>query len=53
MEEYAQAFEKVIKHIDELDQVKVPPWKEWWGGYVPAFGKEKQESKMQAISGYR
>lgn len=53
MEEYAQAFEKVIKHIDELNQVKVPPWEEWWGGYVPAFGKEKQESKMEEISGYR
>ena len=53
MEEYAQAFEKVIEHVDELERVKVPPWEEWWGGYVPAFGKEKQESKMDEISGYR
>jgi perosamine synthetase len=53
MEEYAQAFEKVIEHVDELDRVKVPPWEEWWGGYVPAFGKEKQEAKMEEISGYR
>jgi dTDP-4-amino-4,6-dideoxygalactose transaminase len=53
MEEYAQAFEKVIKHADELDQVNVPPWEEWWGGYIPAFGKEKQEAQMEQISGYR
>ena len=53
MEEYAQAFEKVVKHADELERVKVPPWEEWWGGYVPAFGKEKQEAKLEEISGYR
>jgi perosamine synthetase len=47
MEEYAQAFEKVIEHADELDQVKVPAWEEWWGGYVPVFGKEKQEAKLE------
>lgn len=52
MEEYAQAFEKVIEHADELGKVKVPPWEEWWGGYVPAFGK-KEEAKMEEISGYR
>ncbi len=52
MEEYAQAFEKVIEHADELGRVKVPPWEEWWGGYVPAFGK-KEEAKMEEISGYR
>jgi len=53
MEEYAQAFEKVIEHAEELEQVRVPPWEEWWGGYVPAFGKEKQEAKLEEISGYR
>jgi perosamine synthetase len=53
MEEYAQAFEKVIEHANELDRVNVPPWEEWWGGYVPAFGKEKQKAKMEEISGYR
>jgi perosamine synthetase len=53
MEEYAQAFEKVIKHASELDRVKVPPWKEWWGGFVPAFGKEKEAVSMEELSGYR
>jgi len=53
MEEYAQAFEKVIENADVLEQVKVPPWEEWWGGYVPAFGKEKREAKLEEISGYR
>jgi dTDP-4-amino-4,6-dideoxygalactose transaminase len=53
MEEYAEAFEKVIDHVDELDQVKVPPWEEWWGGYVPALGKQKQTATMEEISDYR
>jgi dTDP-4-amino-4,6-dideoxygalactose transaminase len=53
MEQYAQAFEKVIDHADELQQVKVPPWEEWWGGYVPALGKQKESEKMEEISGYR
>jgi dTDP-4-amino-4,6-dideoxygalactose transaminase len=53
MEQYAQAFEKVIEHADELEQVKVPPWEEWWGGYVPAIGKQNEAAKMEEISGYR
>ncbi len=53
MEQYAQAFEKVMGNAGELEQVKVPPWEEWWGGYVPAFGKQKQEAKLEEISGYR
>jgi len=53
MEEYALAFEKVIEHADELEQVKVPPWEEWWGGYVPAFGQQKEAATMEEISGYR
>jgi dTDP-4-amino-4,6-dideoxygalactose transaminase len=53
MEQYAQAFEKVIEHADELERVRVPPWEEWWGGYVPAFGKQKEAAKMEEISGYR
>jgi len=53
MEQYAQAFEKVMEHAGELEKVKVPPWEEWWGGYVPALGKEKETEKMEEISGYR
>jgi len=34
MEEYAQAFEKVIAHARELEKIKMPPWEEWLGGYV-------------------
>ncbi len=55
MEEYAQAFEKVIKHADELEKVKVPDWEEWWGGYVPVLGREtpRQAKEMEEVSGYR
>lgn len=55
MEEYAEAFEKVIKHAEELEKVKVPQWEEWWGGYVPVLGKEAQTTsqEMEEISGYR
>jgi hypothetical protein len=55
MEEYAQAFEKVIKYAEELEKVKIPQWEEWWGGYVPVIGKEtdKQPKEMEEISGYR
>ena len=38
MEEYAHAFEKVAHNVRELEQVKVPEWEEWWGGYVPVTG---------------
>ena len=37
MEEYAIAFEKVIKNAKELERVKVPEWEEWWGGYIPVL----------------
>ncbi len=37
MEEYAQAFEKVIEHASELENVKLPQWEEWWGGIVPVL----------------
>lgn len=37
MEQYAQAFEKVIKNAHELVNVKLPPWEEWWGGIVPVL----------------
>jgi dTDP-4-amino-4,6-dideoxygalactose transaminase len=53
MEQYAQAFEKVIEHVDELEQVKVPRWEEWWGGYVPALGKETEAAKLEEVSDYR
>jgi len=52
MEDYAQAFEKVIDHAKELEKVKAPSWEEWWGGYVPVMGKESKE-KMEEITGYR
>jgi dTDP-4-amino-4,6-dideoxygalactose transaminase len=52
IEEYARAFEKVIDHAKELEKVKLPSWKEWWGGYVPAVGKVSME-RMDEISSYR
>jgi dTDP-4-amino-4,6-dideoxygalactose transaminase len=56
MEEYAQAFEKVVEHSQEFEKVKVPQWEEWWGGYVPAIGREAKplsKEKMEEITGYR
>lgn len=53
MEQYAQAFEKVIEHAEDLERIEVPPWEEWWGGYVPAFGRKKEAVDMERISGYR
>jgi dTDP-4-amino-4,6-dideoxygalactose transaminase len=53
MEQYAQAFEKVIENANVLQDVKVPPWEEWWGGFVPSFGKQKEAVTMEEISGYR
>jgi len=53
MEQYAQAFEKVIENANVLQDIKVPPWEEWWGGFVPSFGKQKEVATMEEISGYR
>lgn len=53
MEQYAQAFEKIVRHADELANIQFPPWEEWWGGYVPAFSRQKEAVKMEEISGYR
>jgi perosamine synthetase len=52
IEEYAEAFEKVIDHAKELEKVKLPSWEEWWGGYVPAAGKVSME-RLEEISSYR
>ena len=52
-EQYARAFEKVIENASELDRIKMPSWEEWWGGFVPSFGKQKETVSMQELSGYR
>jgi dTDP-4-amino-4,6-dideoxygalactose transaminase len=52
IEEYAEAFGKVIDHAKDLEKVQVPSWQEWWGGYVPAVGKVSME-RMEEISSYR
>ena len=49
---HVETVEKVMEHTDELEQVNVSPWEEWWGGYVPAFDKQKQEARLEEISGY-
>jgi hypothetical protein len=37
MEQYAMAFEKVIKDAAELEKIRMPLWEEWWGGFVPVL----------------
>jgi len=37
MEQYALAFEKVVKNSHELEKFKLPAWEEWWGGIVPVL----------------